>query len=112
MADEDKPYDAGDPKDVKAAIRASQRWNDRKTRVIQTLMSTEDGRRFVREHLELARIGANPFNPDPLKTAFNCGELNIGQRFMAEVMNATPQLYMQMMAEANQATEPKDENNG
>lgn len=110
--DEDRPYDAGDPKDVRAAIKASQRWDDKRNGVILVLMGTEEGRRFVREHLELAHVGTNPFNNDPIKMAFNCGELNVGQRFMADIMNATPQLYMLMMAEANPAPEQKDESNG
>lgn len=110
--DDDRPYDAGDPKDVKAAIKSAQRWGDKRNGVIRVLMSNEDGRRFVREHLELAHIGANPFHSDAIKMAFNCGELNIGQRFMADVMNAAPELYMKMMAEANPAPEPKDETNG
>lgn len=111
--DEDRPYDASDPKDVKDRIKESQRWADRKSRVILSLMATEDGRRFVREQLELAHVGSNPYNVDPIKMAFNCGELNVGQRAMADVMNAAPTLYMQMMAEANPAAvEQKDENNG
>lgn len=75
-------------------------------------MGTEDGRRWIREHLELAHVGANPFSSDPLKMAFSCGELNVGQRFMADVMNAAPDLYMRMMAEANPKPESKDETNG
>lgn len=112
MADDDRPYDAGDPRDVKAAIKSAQRWDDKRDRVILTVMGTEDGRRWIREHLELAHVGTNPFNSDALKMAFSCGELNVGQRFMADVMNAAPKEYMLMMAEANPAPEPKDETNG
>jgi hypothetical protein len=113
MDDEDRPYDASEPKDVKARIKESQRWDDRRSRVIVGIMSCEDGRRWIRETLELAHVGLNPFNTDALKMAFNCGEANVGQRIMAEVMNATPQMYMQMMAEANPKAEiQKDETNG
>jgi hypothetical protein len=110
--DEDRPYDAGDPKDVKARIKESQRWEDRKQGVLIGLLGSEEGRRWVRETLELAHVGLNPFNTDPIKMSFNCGELNIGQRLMADMMNASPQLYMLMMAEANPAPEQKDSDNG
>jgi hypothetical protein len=111
--DEDKPYDAGEPKDVKERIKEAQRWDTKRDRVILGVMSTEDGRRWVREFLEHCMVGHNPYNPEPVKMAFNCGGLNAGQVFMSQIMNASPELYMQMMAEANPtAQEQKDENNG
>jgi hypothetical protein len=112
MAEEDRPYDAGDPKDVKAAIKAAQRWDDKRNAVILSVMGTPDGRRWIREFLEHCMVGTNPYNPEPIKMAFNCGGLNAGQVFMTAVMNASPQLYMLMMAEANPAPEQKDESNG
>lgn len=59
-------------------------------------------------------VGSNPYNPEPIKMAFNCGGLNAGQVFMTQVMNADPKLYMQMMAEANPAPveEKKEDENG
>lgn len=112
--DDDRPYDASEPADVRKRIKEAQRWDDKRVRVIQTIMGTEDGRRLIREYLELTRLGQNPFNTDALKMAFNCGEINVGQRIMADVMNATPELYMRMMQEANAAATPeqKDETNG
>ncbi len=114
--DEDKPYDAGDPHDVNVAIRAAKRWDDKRARVLIGILSSEDGRRWVRELLDGCHIGANPFNRDLAAMSFSCGELNIGQRLMADFMNASPELYMQMMAEAknpaDQSDEPKEPTNG
>lgn len=110
--DDDRPYDAGDVRDVKAAIRDSQRWDDKRNRVILSVMGTEDGRRWIRENLELAHIGASSFSIDALRMAYLEGERNIGNVMMAQVMNAAPKEYMLMMAEANPAPEPKDETNG
>lgn len=112
--DEERPYDAGEPADVKKRIKESQRWDDRRDRVIISVMSTEDGRRWCREFLEHCMVGHNPYNPEPVKMAFNCGGLNAGQVFMAQIMNASPELYMTMMAEANPKApvEQKDETNG
>lgn len=114
MADEDRPYDASEPKDVKAAIRASKRWDDKRAKVILSIMFTEDGRRWMREVLELCRIGDNPFSKDALIMSFRCGEINIGNQLMAQVMNVAPQQYMQMMNEATSVAEDekKDEPNG
>jgi hypothetical protein len=112
MTDDDRPYDAGDPKDVKAAIKAAQRWDDKRDRVISVVMSTEDGRRWVREFLELCHVGASSFSTDGLRMAYLEGERNIGNVFMASIMNADPKLYMLMMAEAAPKPESKDETNG
>lgn len=110
--DDDRPYDAGDPKDVKAAIKASQRWDDKRNRVIVGLMDTEDGRRWVREVLEIRPVGHTVFSKDGLSMAYAEGERMVCARIATDVMNAAPELYMKMMAEANPALEPKDETNG
>lgn len=109
---EDRPYDAGDPKDVKAAIKESQRWADRRDTVLRGVMSTEDGRRWIREAIEMGHVGASSFSSDPLRMAYLEGERNIGLRIMADVMNTEPKLYMLMMAEANPAADSKDEDHG
>lgn len=109
--DEDRPYDAGDPQDVKAAIKESKRWDDKRARVLLGILGSEDGRRWLREVLELCRIGDNPFSKDSLVMSFRCGEINVGNQVMAQLMNASPKLYMRMMQEANAAATPeqKDE---
>ena len=96
----EEPYDAGNPAHVRGRIKASKLWDDQRTEVIVGLMSTEPGRRWVHEYLTHCQVGQNPFNPDPIKMAFNCGGLNAGQVFMTWVMNADPRLYLQMMDEA------------
>lgn len=105
MPEEDRPYDASDPRDVRQRIKADKQWSLKRDAVIVSIMSSPDGRRWIREFLEHCMVGQNPFNPEPVKMAFNCGGLNAGQVFMAQVMNAEPRLYMQMMAEANEENE-------
>lgn len=114
MADDDeRPYDASEPADVKKRIRESQRWDDRKTKVVLTLMGSEDGRRWVRELLEMRPIGVTVFSKDALSMAYSEGERMICARIATDVMNAAPELYMMMMAEVNpKAQEQKDETNG
>lgn len=110
MADEDRPYDAGDPHDVRSAIRESKRWDDLKGQVIVGVMSTENGRRWLRELIEMCHPGESSFSTEPLRMAFMEGERNIGNRIMVDAMNADQKLYLLMMAEAK--AEPKDEDNG
>lgn len=111
MSDE-KPYDASDPHDVNVRIRAARRWDDKRSRVIVGILSTEDGRRWIRETLESLNVGANPFNPDALRMSYNCGILSAGQGLMAQVMNASPQLYMQMMSETASPENDEENRNG
>jgi hypothetical protein len=109
---EDRPYDAGDPKDVRAAIKSAQRWDDKRNTVVKSIMSSEDGRRWVREILEMHPIAHTVFSKDALSMAYAEGERMICARISIDVMNAAPDLYMLMMAEANPAPEQKDTDNG
>lgn len=75
-------------------------------------MSTEPGRRWIHEFLAHTQVGQNPFNPDPIKMAFNCGGLNAGQIFMTWIMNASPKLYLLMMDEAAQREKEPEQTDG
>src|SRR5690349_11779860 len=74
----------------------------RRTQVIrgvsQSLASAE-GRQFLWELLRIGRWATNPFLSDPYKTAFNCGELNVGQQIMALIEEADPEGFMVLQQE-------------
>jgi len=63
------------------------------------LLQHEQGRKFLWWLLEVAHIGHQPFSADPLITAFNCGELNIGQQVLSRITSVSPEGYVAMMKE-------------
>jgi hypothetical protein len=64
------------------------------------LLSTPAGRRFLRHLLTLCKVGQQPFTPNALTMSFNCGELNIGNQILAEIMSIDPDGYVRMQREA------------
>ncbi len=66
---------------------------------IEALLQVPNGRRFLWWLLSIGKVGGQPFSPDAAVTAFNCGELNIGNQIMARLMSTSPDLYTAMTKE-------------
>lgn len=66
---------------------------------LKSLLSTADGRRFAWLFLADCRVFQQPFNGNALGTAFACGELNVGQRFLAQLTQADPDAFLVMQEE-------------
>lgn len=94
-----EPYDASDKGQVKARIRASQRADDRKARVLMNLMNTRDGREWMKDLLASCGVARNPFATDPVVMGFNCGTMNVGLVLTADLVKHAPQQYMLMLNE-------------
>jgi hypothetical protein len=58
-----------------------------------------EGRKFLWWLLEIGRIGMTPYANNALNTAFNCGELNVGQRILDRIISVSPEGYLTMMKE-------------
>ncbi len=99
VTDPEKPYDAGDPVAVKEKTRTIKRRQGILDEVTKQLMSTKSGRSWVREQLAFAGVNRTPFALDPLQTAFNCGQQNVGQRLLAEVTRVAPKEYLELLKE-------------
>lgn len=74
--------------------------------VFRALGETAPGRTFLWWLLEIGKIGQQPFALDPHVTAFNCGELNVGQQISAQFQHADPKGYLELLKE-NQSERPK-----
>jgi hypothetical protein len=66
---------------------------------ISALLQHEQGKKFLWWLLEIGRVGGQPFTANSLHTAFNCGELNVGQRILDRVISVSPEGYVSMMKE-------------
>lgn len=68
-------------------------------KTIQELTQSHPGRAFLWWLLQLGRVNIQPFSSSPEKTAFNCGELNVGNQILAKIIEVTPEGYLTMMKE-------------
>jgi hypothetical protein len=66
---------------------------------IQFLASNRRGQKLLWRILQLGRVNTQPMAADPYATAFNCGELNVGNGVLALILDANPQIYLSMMQE-------------
>lgn len=66
---------------------------------ITALLDHRHGRRLLWWMLEIGGVGRQPFAANALHTAFNCGELNVGQRLLDRIIFVSPQGYVNMMKE-------------
>lgn len=98
--EKEKPYDAGDAKDVKEADKEAKRATQRRSEFLNAAMSREDGREWFYHLLLSCHCFQNPFSPsNDRQTSFNCGEMNIGLPILADLNNMCPEQYLLMMKE-------------
>lgn len=95
------PLDSLDTDDQAEADQAkAKRKAERDIKDLQWLMAHKQGRRIAFKLLADTGVFRNPFNHSGSVTAFNCGQMNVGQRFTAAVMGHAPEAYLQMLKEA------------
>jgi len=98
-------YDANDEKQVKKARKQAEIDKAFELDVIKGVMQTIPGRKWVYTLLNRCHIYSTPFSPGQQDvTDFKCGEQNIGNQLLADVQEAAPDLYMQMIQEAKGAS--------
>lgn len=69
--------------------------------VLEALLGTSKGRKWLHARLAEVGIGRQPFSSNALQMAFNCGELNSGQRLLARILEVAPDKYTLMIQEVN-----------
>lgn len=67
---------------------------------LKWLMGTKPGRRIAWRQLADTGVFRNPFDRDTTVMAFNCGQMNVGQRLLAQVMELAPDEFLRMLKEA------------
>lgn len=93
------PYDASNPRHVRKAEKQSRAFEASASLYLQHAMATVEGRAWFYALLGRCHIYHNPYSGDALNTAFTCGEMNIGQQILAEMMTSCPEQYLQMIRE-------------
>jgi hypothetical protein len=63
------------------------------------LMQHEQGRKLLWWTLRIGQVGTQPMGHNALNTAFNCGQLNVGQQILDRITSVSPEGYVNMMKE-------------
>ena len=66
---------------------------------LRALVQHPQGRQYIYWLLEISGIARNPYSGNALATAFNCGELNVGQRIQAHLIEVAPAAFLKMLEE-------------
>lgn len=102
-----------DDKVAEAQAREQQRFAEydeaQINRAMLELLETEQGQKFLWWLLQIGQYGMQPFAADPLKTAFNCGELNIGNQVMLRICEVNPTGFAQLQENRKQENERRSE---
>lgn len=93
----------GDDKDLeirrnqRKAAKVARREQEMRNRFISRALSEPDGQAYFFWLLGITKLGSNPFTGNALTSAFNAGELNVGQQIQAHIIEVAPMAYFQML---------------
>ena len=100
--DQSIAFDANDPDAVDAAERYNAREKAKRLRVIEVIMSNEDGRAWMYDVLDFnCHVFAdNPMRDTPERNGRFEGERAVGLRLLSEILVAAPEMFWTMRLEA------------
>ena len=95
-------YDAHDPEDVAEATKEANRAMAKKLRVVEAIMSYEDGRAWMYELLgfHCHVFSENTMRDTPERNGRFEGERAVGLRVLDEIMQAAPEMFWEMRKES------------
>lgn len=95
------PEDIGDRKTVERKKLTARLKDKDRLDYLKGVLASPQGRAWVWDMLSMCGVFHNPMRADAADTAFACGEMNVGQKILADVVRADPGAYVTMMNEAN-----------
>lgn len=75
---------------------------------LNVLLGLDKGQKTIWWLLQIGRVGTQPFDRDPYVTAFQAGELNVGQQILARLIDVNPTGYADMQMKRKQEYERRD----
>ena len=67
---------------------------------LKSFVETYEGRRYIWWLLEITKaLGHNAFAETPERTAFNCGQQNVGQQILHHLIEVAPDAYLKLLKE-------------
>ncbi len=100
------PHSKSDVRKAREAERVEGRDIDE---FLRQMLALRQGRTYFWNLLASCGIGRNPFSADALTMAFAAGEMNVGQRILADIIRVAPERYIEMMGEQNERRSTSDD---
>lgn len=99
-------FNANDPEVIEAAEKQNARLKEKKLRVVESIMSYEDGRAWMFDLLgdNCHVFSDNPMRDTPERNGHFEGERAVGLRVLGEIMTAAPEQFWVMRMEAVKRT--------
>ena len=88
-------------KELRKARAAEKKIEESIDTATRALLRSPDGKIFLWWMLDITRYGLTPYSGNALATAFNCGELNIGQQLLARMTTVDPEGFLNLLQERN-----------
>lgn len=95
----EQPYNTADPEAVNKERKKYARTRADRLEFVKAAMGVQQGRSWFYDILNFCDIFNYKFDEDPYRNAFNCGVRNIGARILADVQEASPEKYLEMIRE-------------
>lgn len=95
----EQSYDTSDKEQVNTARKKASRTKADRLKFIAAAMTHEQGRAWYYDILSFCKIYSGCFADDPYRTAFLCGQANVGARILSDIQEAAPENYLQMLKE-------------
>lgn len=97
----DKSFNASDPKQVDAQQRKLAKREAEKAQVLEKVLSTAAGRRWFSDIINFCDPLGSPHVPNSFDcSAFNMGMANVGKMLLGQVLEIAPERYGYMLREA------------
>ena len=94
-------YNASNERHIAIQRRSAKALEESYEGFVNHIMGMVDGRSYIHTLLTYCHVFDQPFVPDPSITAFGCGQLDVGQVMLRQIMRYCPDEYIRMMREAN-----------
>lgn len=107
MAEEQKPYNAGDAQDVQKRAKGKKLRELQKEAALRQFLANPAGRMWMWDLLGLCGTFHSSFSREALVMAFQEGRRDIGNQIIGEMNRIGPEYYMKMAVE-NQGEKEKD----
>lgn len=91
--------DTSDPIEVNNQRKKYARTRATRLHFVEAAMTTQEGRAWFYDVLLFCKVFANPYQDDPYKTAFTCGERNVGLNILSDIQEAASENYVKMISE-------------
>lgn len=96
---EEQFYDTSEPLQVNKAKKKAARTRADRLEFVAAAMTTPQGRAWFYDTLVRCKVFNTPFQDDPYRTAFNCGQNTVGLMILDDIQMSAPSEYITMIKE-------------